>query len=66
MTSENAEKTLNDMRSNPKNPLWAAYWNKDPENPKKDKIHPDHDKVVARAKALSQLAYKDRPMRGAR
>lgn len=63
-TPETALKALEAIRDDPKNPLWAAYWNRDPENPKKEKPHPDHDKVVERVKNLSRLAYANRPVRG--
>ena len=59
-TAETALKALSNIRDNSKNPEWFAYWNRDPENPKKDKVHPDHDAVVAKAKKLSAIAYADR------
>jgi hypothetical protein len=64
LTPETALKALEAIRDDPKNPLWAAYWNRDPENPKKEKVHADHDKVVERVKNLSKLAYANRPVRG--
>jgi hypothetical protein len=64
-TPESAQKALDEIRDNNKNPKWAAYWNKDPENLKKDKPHPDHDKVVAECKRLSALANANRQMRQA-
>lgn len=66
LTPETALKALEAIRDDPKNPLWAAYWNRDPENPKKEKVHADHDKVVERVKNLSKLAYANRPMRTGR
>ena len=65
-TPESALKSLTDIRENVKNPDYFAYWNRDPENPKKEKVHPDHDKVVEKVKRLSALAYANRQMRGGR
>ena len=62
-TPESAQKALDAIRDDNKNPKWFAYWNKDPENPKKDKPHPDHDKVVSECKRLSALANANRQMR---
>ena len=59
-TPDGAKKALEDIRDNPKNPKWFAYWQRDPENPKKEKPHPDHDKVVAEAKKLSAMGYSKR------
>lgn len=63
---ETALKALEGIRDNKQNPKWFAYWNRDPENPAKEKVHPDHDKVVAEVKRLSAIAYANRPMRGGR
>jgi hypothetical protein len=59
-TPESALSALNKIRDDKTNPKWFAYWNRDPENPKKEKVHPDHDAVVAEAKRLSALAYANR------
>jgi hypothetical protein len=61
-----AQKALDNIRENKANPEWFAYWNRNPEHPNLEKVHPDHDKVVAKAKALSAIANRDRDMRGAR
>lgn len=62
-TPESAQKALDAIRDDNKNPKWFAYWNKDPENSKKDKPHPDHDKVVSECKRLSALANANRQLR---
>ena len=59
-TPETAQKALENIRDNKNNPEWFAYWNRDPENPKKEKPHPDHEAVVAKAKRLSALANANR------
>ena len=60
LNSETAEKALKNITDNKANTEWFAYWNRDPENPKKEKVHPDHETVVAKAKRLSALAYANR------
>lgn len=54
-----AVKNITDNRNSPE---YFAYWNYDPDSPKKlvSKPHPDHDKVVAKHKKLSAIAYAGR------
>ena len=63
-TPETAQKALDTIRSDKTNPDWFAYWNRDPENPSKEKPHPKHDEIVAKAKRLSMIANANRPVRG--
>ena len=65
-TPETALASANAIRDDRSNPKWFAFWNRDPENPKKEKVHPDHDAVVSEVKRLTALAYASRPMRGQR
>jgi hypothetical protein len=65
-TPETAQKALEKIRDDKTNADWFAYWNRDPENPSKEKAHPRHDEVVAKAKKLSALANANRPMRTGR
>ena len=60
LTPDTALAALKDITDNKNNPKWAAYWNRDPENKAKEKVHVDHEKVVAEAKRLSALAYSTR------
>lgn len=59
MTPESALAKANDIRDNPSNPKYEAYWQK--KGP-----HADHDKVVAEVSRYTALAYKDRPTRTTR
>jgi hypothetical protein len=64
-TPESAGKALLDIIGKPgvpnlTNPKWFAYWNRDPENYKKEKVHPDHDVVVQECHRLSALANANR------
>ena len=59
-TPDTAQKALDSIRDDKTNPKWFAYWNRDPENPKREKPHPDHDEVVSEAKRLSALANANR------
>jgi hypothetical protein len=63
-TAETAQAALEKIRSDKTSPDWFAYWNRDPENPMKEKPHPKHDEVVAKAKRLSMIANANRPQRG--
>lgn len=56
MSSASALARMNDIKDNPANPKNEAYWQR--KGP-----HPDHDAVVAEARALSAIAYRDRPQR---
>lgn len=62
MNSETALKAADSIRDNKDNGKWSAYWNRDPKTGKEIN-HPDHDKVVAEVKRLTQLAHANRPMR---
>ena len=56
-TAASAAKKITDDNTNPE---WAAYWNRDPENTKKEKVHPDHDAVVAKVNRLLAVAHANR------
>ena len=56
-TAASAAKKITDDKTNPE---WAAYWNRDPENTKKEKPHPDHDSVVAKVNRLLAVAHANR------
>jgi hypothetical protein len=66
LTPQTAQKALDAIREDRTNPKWFAYWNRNPDHPNLEKVHPDHDKVVSEAKKLSAIANASRPMRGAR
>ncbi len=60
MTPASAEAAAKNISDNRSNPEWFAYWNRDPENPKKEKIHPEHDEVVAKHHKFSAIANANR------
>ncbi len=62
LTPDTALKAAEAIRDNRENAEWSAYWNRDPKT-NKEINHPDHDKIVAKVKKLTSIAYKDRPQR---
>ena len=64
MKPEEAAAAAKDIQSNPKNPLYDAYWNR---CTKEHHITDEEHKVaVDRQQALSRIGYANRPMRGGR
>ena len=62
MNPTTAQAALDKIRDDRGSDDWCAYWNRTADG--KEKPHPRHDEVVAKAKQLSQLANANRPMRG--